>query len=416
MRILYVSQHFPPETGAAQGRAYDFARLLVTRGHDVTVLTGMPNYPTGIIPPEYRGKLVVRESLDGIKVIRTFLIPDTKKNAAVRLGNYLSFFMSSTLYGCFQGKPDVVYATVPQLFVGLAGFLLAKRFRSRFALEVRDLWVDFAEMLGEIHNPTVLQAARRLETFLYRRADPIIVVTKGYKDVIASRIGRSNRIHVIPNGVDPSMLQPQPKTNWIRDRYSAHDKFVVAYAGNVGLAQNIQTIIDAGEMLRDRPDVLFLIIGEGADRKRLKEYAESKRISNVIFVEQQTRRQVQEFLAAADALIVILKDHPLFRVTIPSKLFDYMAMERPILAGVDGEVRRIVEEANAGIYFDSEDPSALVQAILQLRSNPAIADNYGRNGREYVLRHYNRVKMVESLEQALRDQIGSSVPVNHVAN
>ncbi len=412
LRILYVTQHFPPETGAAQGRAFDLSRLLTARGRDVTVLTGLPNYPTGKIPEEYKGKLTFRETRDGINVIRSYLVADTKSSARVRIANYLSFMMSATAVGSVQHRPDVIYATIPQIFVGLAGYMLSRRFRTRFVLEVRDLWVDFAEMLGELTNPKLLAAARRLERFLYRSADELVVVTEGYKEHLTRSGLDPSRIHVVPNGIDPSHFVPSPKDNWVREKYGLDGKFVVSYAGNLGLAQNLKTVLDAAALLHEDGDVHFLLIGEGAERKALMDQATNHRLENVTFVEQQSREDIQTFMSASDALLVILKNHPLFHMTIPSKLFDSMAMQRPILAGVDGEVRKIVEIARSGLYFDSDSAVELVRRIGQMKNDAAACIEMGENGRRAVTTKYNREILVNILDSVLR---GEKTDVNRVA-
>lgn len=402
LRILYVTQHFPPETGAAQARAYNMSTHLIRFGHEVTVLTGFPNYPTGIIPAEYRGRKFMRETIDGVDVVRTFLVPDTKKNSPVRILNYSSFMVSSIMRGSFLARPDLVFATVPPLPVGLSGYLLSRRYRVPFVLEMRDLWVDFAGILGEIRQRSVLNFAKRLEAFLLRRADRIIVVTQGYKERLVDSGIPADKIGVVTNGTDPNVFRPGPKQNWVRDEFGLTGKFVVTYAGNLGLAQQVDTLILAAKEFQLDPRVHFLVIGEGVERAKLQAMANRLGLSNVTFVPQQPRNRVVDFLSASDALVVILRNNPLFHITIPSKVFDYLAMGRPILIGVDGEARRIVEQAGAGVYFDPDDPRHLAKLIRELADDPERASNYGRNGRAAAVEIYNSTKRARQLELNLR--------------
>lgn len=371
-------------------------------GHEVTVITGFPNYPTGIIPVEYRGRRFMRETVDGVEVVRTFIVPDTKKNAFVRISNYLSFMMSSVLRGSFLSRPDLVFATVPPLPVGLAGYLLSRRYRVPFVFEMRDLWVEFASILGEVRQTRMLNYARRLEHFLLEKADRVVVVTQGYKDHLIHRGISADKIGVVTNGVDPDVFKPGPKQNWVREEYHLADKFVVTYAGNMGLAQQVDTLVKAAKKLQTDPRIKFFLIGEGVERPKLQTLAENMGLENVIFVPQQPRDRVVDFLSASDALVVILRNDPLFHITIPSKVFDCLAMGRPILIGVDGEARRIVEEAGAGLYFSPDDPELLARLIKKLADDPEMAWKYGRNGRKAAIEIYNSDERARQLEQNLR--------------
>lgn len=402
MKILYVTQHFPPETGAAQGRAYNMSTYLTRFGHEVTVLTGFPNYPTGVVPPEYRGRKFMRETLDGVNVVRTFLVPDTKKNALVRVSNYTSFMISSVLRGVFLPKPDLVFATVPPLPVGVSGYVLSRRFHVPFVLEMRDLWVDFAGVLGEVRQPRLLDYAKRVERFLLEKAKRVVVVTHGYKEWLVRTGLPAGKIGVVTNGVDPDVFQPGPKQNWVRDELGLENKFVVTYAGNMGLAQQLDTVIRAAKELEADPRIRFLLVGEGVERSRLQALAHELRLTNVTFVPQQPKNRVIDFLSASDALVVILKNEPLFRITIPSKLFDCMAIGRPILVGVDGEARRIVEEAGAGLFFNPDDPTHLARAVKYFVEHPESAAICGCNARKAAVEAYNSAARARQLEEHLR--------------
>ncbi|WP_138419844.1 UDP-N-acetylglucosamine 2-epimerase [Aquibacillus sediminis] len=407
MKILYVSQHFPPETGAAQGRAYDMCKNLVKLGHDVTVVTGLPNYPTGKIPKKYKGKLQYREKIDGINVIRTFLVPDTKSGALKRLMNYFSFMFSSMISGAlFVRKPDVVIATSPQLFVGFSGYVLSKIHRSKFVFEVRDLWVDFAEGLGEFKNKKLLRMAKELERFLYYKADSIVTVTKGYKQHLIDHEGIfENKIEVVTNGVEVDKFNPiksETEKDVLKKEHNFNDKFVVLYAGNLGAAQGLDVVIDSAHILRNKKDIVFLMIGEGVEKVRLKEKKEELDLKNVIFEDGKTKDEIQEYYNMADASLVSLKSFSLFDITLPSKIFDSMAMAKPVLIGVNGEGRKIIEKANAGIYFESENGKELANGVINLYENPNMKKQMGVNARNYAIKKFARDVLASRLDKSLR--------------
>ncbi|MCK8827691.1 glycosyltransferase family 4 protein [Natroniella acetigena] len=401
MRILYISQHFPPETGAAQGRAYEMAKNLVKLGDEVTVVTGFPNYPEGEIHDQYKGKFFQRETIDGINIIRTFLVPDTKSGTLVRLLNYITFFISSIIGGIFAKKVDVVYATSPQLLVGLSGYILSILKRAKFVLEIRDLWVDFAIHLNQITNKFMIKAARFLENFLYNRAKKIIVVTNGFKKHLVSAGINSKKIEVVTNGMDENLFKPGDKDNWVRDKYNLKDKFVVMYAGNIGTAQGLEVVINAAKRTRENSDIIYTIIGAGVEEEKLKSLAQEYELDNVKFIGSQPKEKIVDFLSAADTLLISLCDLPLFDITIPSKVFDYMAMGKSILIGVKGEARKIIEKAEAGVYFQPENDEELTEGLFKLYEDEELRAKMGDNAREYAVNNFSRFKLAEKLNKVI---------------
>lgn len=403
MKILYVTQHFPPETGAAQSRAYETAKQLVKLGNEVTVITGFPNYPTGIIPDEYRKKLFQTEIIDGIKVKRTFIIPDTKVSTKRRLANYLSFMISSIFRGLYFSKYDIVYATSPQLFVGISGYILSKLHRSKFVFEVRDLWVDFAYELGQLKSKRILKIAKRIEGFLYKKADLIVTVTNGYRDRLISKGIDARKIKVITNGVDTLYYQPKDNNDSLRIEYNLVDKFVVLFAGNVGGAQGLDVVVQAANILKDDSDIIFMIIGDGVEKQRLIKISEEKKLKNIKFVENQPQDKIVDFHNMADASLVSLKKFDLFNITIPSKTFDTLAVGKPVLIGVDGEARNIIEEAEAGLFFEPENASQLAQHVVRLKDNKNLCKTMGKNARNAAVNKYQRHILVSRLELCLEN-------------
>lgn len=396
MKILYLSQHFPPEIGAAQARAYDMSMNLVEEGCDVTVVTAFPNHISS-------KKLVQSSKHLGLNVIRSYVVQDTKKSTIRRMLNYVSFMTTSIIAGLFAKKPDVVFATTPQLFVGLSGYVLSKLKRAKFVIEVRDLWVDFAEVLNQINNKKLLAMARKLEWFLFKQADHIIVVTHGYKRYLVEKGISESKIDVITNGVNPTemgLLVPEEGMK-IRSEYGLEDQFLILYAGNMGIAQGLQTVLEAAHKLKSVASITFVLIGEGAEKERLQTYKKEKDLHNVMILDSRAKQELNGFYAAADLCLVILKNHPLFDITIPSKLFDCLAMNKPILLGIGGESKEIVESLNAGLFFEPENAESLANVVLEATSNPHIMEQLEKDVRSKMLLKYNRQELSRNLARLL---------------
>lgn len=394
MKIVYITQHFPPEIGAAQGRAYDMSSNLSKLGHDLHVLTTFPN-------SQPINKVFEKEKVNNLTVYRSFRIRDTKTSTIRRLANYLSFMLSTCLSGVFVTKPDIVYATSPQLFQGVTGYFLSRVHRAKFVFEIRDLWVDFAELLGQLKNKKLLNLARKLEKFLYKKADHIIVVTHGYKKRLIDLGIKEDKITVIPNGVNPSSLNQlvTNHTNSVKQQYAIEDKFLVLYAGNIGAAQGLDTIISAAEQLKHDPSIVFMFIGGGVEKQTLMERARNLQLSNVLFIDSKKKEELASYYDAADIGIVSLKKHPLFEITIPSKVFDYMSMSIPVLIGVDGEAREIVEKHHAGFYFEPENPTDFIRSLKYAQNNPDVLKEIELNVKHELLQSFNRETQAKELSE-----------------
>lgn len=397
MRILYVSQYFPPEMGAPAARVYELSRYWVAAGHEVTVLTGFPNHPTGVLAPEYRRwwrRGTMREQVDGIDVVRTWLYPAPNRRPWERIVNYTSFFMSAALRGLALRRPDVVIATSPQLLVGLAGWWLARMKRCPFVFEVRDLWPESLVASGVGHDRSALiRTLRWLAGFLYRRAQRIVVVTEALKEELISRWGvPESRIAVVENGVDIDRFKPQTDRDALRRQLGLDGRFVAAYIGTLGYAHGLETVLRAAERVSAMGcrDVLFLLVGEGADKERLQNMAAQARLENVRFMDQQPREVMPSLINAADVCLVLLRRAPVFRTVLPSKMLEFMACGRPVVLGVDGYARGLLERGQAGVYIEPEDVEGLTAAVVELARDPERRRQLGENGREFVATHFSR--------------------------
>jgi colanic acid biosynthesis glycosyl transferase WcaI len=414
VKVLYVSQYFPPEMGAPAARASELSAHWTRKGHEVTVLTGFPNHPTGIVPANYRARmrrLISRETLEGTNVVRTWLLAYPNRKAYERMLNYSSFALSATITGCFVDKPDVVIGSSPQLLVGLAAWAIAQRHQAPFVFEVRDLWPESLAAVGMAgSNSHLYRWLSGIARFLYNHADHIVAVSPAFEDHLVSnwRLPR-HKISIVPNGVETKLFEPTARpTNLLRS-LQADGRFVVSYIGNMGMAHGLETLLTAASELQESaPDVLFLLVGEGADTDRILSSIANQGLRNVRFVAQQPRETIPAYIAASDACLVLLRKADLFHTVIPSKMLEFMACERPIIVGVDGQARNIMEVAHAGIYVEPENPHALASAILELKANPMLREALGRNGRRYILQYFSRGTTAANYIRVLENVTGKT--------
>jgi colanic acid biosynthesis glycosyl transferase WcaI len=406
MKILYISQYFPPEMGAPAARAVELSRPWAAAGHEVTVLTGFPNHPTGVVPADYREKfrrLVVCEQVDGIQVVRSWLLPFPNRRAYERMLNYSSFCISAASTGLFLARPDVVIATSPQLLVGLSGWWLARWKRVPFVFEVRDLWPESLAAVGMGDDGSLLhRSLAKIAGFLYSRSDRVVVVTPAFEDYLVEHWHVSReKIVVIENGVETQVFAPDTGTA-LRTELGLQGKFVVSYIGTMGMAHGLDTIIEAAEQLQlSNSEISFLVVGEGAEKERIVELARQRGLSNLRFVDQQPREKIPAYICASDACLVLLKKADLFKTVIPSKMLEFMSCARPVILGVEGQAQIILEEARGGMMIEPENSEALANAIRYLAATPEIAQRLGKNGREYIVRNFSRRQTAEKYIRTL---------------
>jgi len=405
LRILIVSYCCPPEVAAPASRVYENSSRFSELGHEVTILTGFPNHPRGKVFPGYRLRLIQRERMGDVNIIRVASLVAPNTSARNRLKSYLSLMLAQMI-GCLAAGPaDVVIGTSPPLFTALAGYVAALIKRCPFVFEVRDLWPENMIAVKALTNPLVIRVFRALELFLYRRARKIIPVTRGFRDYIADKGISAEHLAVITNGVDLSQYRPTDYPGNLARQLGLEGKFVAAYIGTVGINHGIQILLDAGEILRDCPDVVLLVVGDGAERRALEDQARRRRLTNVRFLGEEPRHRMPEYHALADCLLVLLRKADYFRRVIPSKIFVAMGMARPIVIGVEGESRDIIETAGAGIGVDPENPQAVADGIGQLRrlKRDGRLDEMGQRGRRYVARHFDRDALAQEYHRELLD-------------
>ena len=413
MKILYISQYFSPEMGAPAARASELSRHWVRMGHDVTVLTGFPNHPTGVVPAAWRSPLRhlrYSEGVDGVQVERTWLWPLPNRKAHERIRNYVSFCISAALTGVGLAKPDVIIATSPQLLCALAGWWIARWKRVPFVFEVRDLWPESLAAVGAGGEGTLLhRTLGAIAGFLYKRADRIVVVTPAFKEhLIRYWQVRAERIAVVENGVETDLFRlDEAAAAEIRNRLNLDHRFLICYVGTMGMAHGLETLIAAAEELQTTlPNAMFLLIGEGAEKQRIIELAAERRLTNIRFLDQQPREHIPAFISSSDLCLVLLKRTDLFKTVIPTKLLEYMACARPVIVAVDGQSRQIIEEARAGVFTPPEDSGALAKTICELAHDPARRNQMGTNGRQYIVEKLSRGQTAQNYISVLEELLG----------
>jgi colanic acid biosynthesis glycosyl transferase WcaI len=379
--------------GAPAARVSELSKHWVEAGHQVTVLTGFPNHPEGVLRSEYRKQFrrgVFREAINGINVVRTWLLPFPNRKAYERMLNYSSFALSAALVGSFLERPDVLIATSPQLLVGLSGWLISRIKRVPFVFEVRDLWPESLTAVG-MGNSFLRETLAKIAGFLYAKADHVAVVTPAFRErlILDWRVP-DQEISVIQNGVETTLFSPAGNSE-VRRELGREERFVVSFIGTLGFAHGLDCLISAAETLQtSHPDILFLLVGEGADRERIAQMAKSKSLSNIRFVPQQPRDRIPDYIRASDACLVLLRKSEVFETVIPTKMLEFMSCGRPVILGVNGQARKILEKSRAGIYVEPENPRALCDAIISLRDQPGLGEAMGRGGRAYITQNLSR--------------------------
>jgi len=408
MKILYISQYFPPEMGAPAARVSELSRHWAKSGHKVAVLTGFPNHPTGELHPDYKGKLwklLLKENENNLDIYRTWLMPLPNRKSYERILNYVSFCLSSSITGSFLNRPDVIIATSPQLLVGLSAWWISRIKKMPFIFEVRDLWPESitASGVGE-QKSAFAYTLSAISGFLYRNCDHLVVVTSAFKDDIIEKYGIDpEKISIVENGVETDLFTPEGDQDRVRQDLGLQKKFVVSIIGTFGLAHGLKTVLEAAEDLQDQyPNIIFMFVGEGTDKECLMDMAHKKGLSNVLFKQQQPREKIPAFIRASDTCLVLLKKAPVFKTVIPTKMLEFMACGCPIILGVEGQAQQLIETAQAGICIEPENTEELRDAIIKLYKDTKLRKNLGNNGRSYIVDNLSRKRTAATYIEVLK--------------
>lgn len=371
MRILFLSDNFPPESNAPASRLYEHARYWVAQGHEVTVITSAPNFPEGRVFEGYRNAWRHVSTLDGIRVVRVKTYITANEGFLRRTLDYMSFMASASFFGLFERAPDVVIATSPQFFTALGGWVLSALRARPFVFELRDLWPASIVAVGAMKKSPLIRGLEELELFLYHRAELIVAVTESFREDLVARGVAPQKIGVVRNGADLSWCQPHPRDAALATEFNLQDKFVVGYLGTHGMAHGLSHILDAAEMLRDRPEIAFFFAGSGAERSNIERWVRERRLDNVRLIPRQPKERVSALWSLCDLALIPLRDTPVFATVIPSKLFEAMGHSVPVLMSLpEGEATRIVHKTGCGVCVPPEDPGALATAIRALADDP----------------------------------------------
>ena len=398
MKILFLTDNFPPEVNAPATRTYEHCCEWVKAGHEVTVITCFPNYPTGKVYQGYKNSLFGKtESMNGIKVIRVWSYMTANKGFAKRILDFISFSVTSFFAGLFQSC-DVIIATSPQFFTALSGRTLHGFKRKPWIMEVRDLWPDSIKAVGAMKGNFILYYFSKEEKWCYKSADKIVVVTNSFKrDIIAKGIP-ANKIHIIKNGANTELFKPREKSQELLERHHLKGKKVLGYIGTLGMAHKIDFLIDS---IKGSSEYVLMILGNGAERENLEKKIQEERISNVVLLDSVPKHEVPDYIALQDAALINLRKSDLFKTVIPSKIFETSAMRIPILLGVDGEAREMIEEFGAGIYYEPENMDDFKTKLDYLFSSKEVYQSCQKGG-EQLAKAYDRKRLAAEMLEIIQ--------------
>jgi lipopolysaccharide/colanic/teichoic acid biosynthesis glycosyltransferase/glycosyltransferase involved in cell wall biosynthesis len=397
MRVLFVTQYWPPETGAAPARALHFARALARAGHEVRVITGLPNHPSGVIQPAYRGVRRATEHMSGITIERVWLHATPRKTALTRLWNHVSFALSALPVAGSAPRPDVVLASVPPLFLGLAAVAASRRFGAPLVLDCRDDWPRAAIALGEMRDGLLASALGALARWIQLRASRVIAVTPGMKRQLESRGFDLGRIVLLTNGADTELFKPAPLPN------GEGRTFTVLYSGTHGLVHGMEALIDAAERVQGRAEMRFVLVGDGVAKPGLERMVRERALPHVEFRGSLPPAELVGVIHDADVCVATTRDHEFSGETIPVKMFDYLACGRPVVAAVRGDAAEVIETSGAGVVVAPGDGVALADALVSLARDPQRRARLAAAGPPFIENAYSRRRIGERLTALLEE-------------
>lgn len=395
----------------------ELAQTLMAHGHQVTVLTGFPNFPSGQLYPGYRVQLMQKETIAGVPIVRVPLYPEHSRSEIKRAINYLSFALSAaTLGGCAVSKPDVMFVYHPPLTIGIPAYILSLFWRIPFVYQIQDMWPETLSATGMLRSTAVLKIIGRFAKWVYEKAAAICVISPGFHANLIEKGVPADKIHVISNWVDPEAYYVADPDHDLAEELRLSKRFNVMFAGIFGAAQGLEVVLEAAKLLRDLKDVQFVLVGDGMALPGLKKMANDQGLNNVLFLGRYPQDRMPALYALADVLLVHLKDDPLFSITIPHKTLTYLASGKPILAAVSGDTANVVTQAGAGIACPPSDPAALAEAVRKLyHFKRAELQRMGLNGRQAAQNLYSREHVVGKIEAVLQQATGSSRNAPHIA-
>lgn len=403
MKLLILTQYYPPEIGAPQNRLHELAVRLKANNIDVEVLTAMPNYPKMELFEEYKNGLIKEEIIDGVQVFRARIYVSKSKGILKRLLNYFSFVVTSYWRGRKLGNFDYLLVESPPLFLGYTAMALSKKLKAKLIFNVSDLWPESAEKLNIVSNKTLLKFAYNLEAKCYRKAHLITGQTQGIVDNIKFRFP-NKKVYWLPNGVDVEFYNPvlYSKSDFRIKHGFKNEDTLFFYGGILGHAQGLQTVLKAAKIVESITSIQIILQGAGPEKEELLKLKESLQLENVHFLPPVSKSEMPFILKEVDVALVPLRKLDLFQGAIPSKIFEALAMEKPLLLGVNGEAKaHFIDNAKAGLYFEPENEVCLAEKLEEFAQDKALIIKMGKNGREYVMKNFNRNKIAQDFIQHL---------------
>ncbi|MFT5488344.1 MAG: colanic acid biosynthesis glycosyl transferase WcaI [Paracoccaceae bacterium] len=401
MKILFLTENYPPETNAAANRVHERAKFWAEWGHDVTVITCAPNFPKGRLHDGYANKWYQTSVMDGIRVVRVKTYITANAGVARRMLDFLSFMITGFVASLFQKRPDVVVATSPQFFTAVAGWAVGLCRRRPFVLELGDIWPASIIAVGAMEPSFMIRMLERLELFLYRQSAAIVALTPKFKENLVGRGIDGDKIPIVINGVDTDRFQETPRDDALSAEWGLKDRFVIGYIGTHGMAHGLANVLDAAEQLRGNDRVTFLFVGDGAERDALMSRAAQEGLDNVQFIASQPRESMPSIWSVCDVALVHLRDSVVFSEVIPSKIFEAMAMGLPtLLVAPKGVASDIVLSTRSGVWVPAEQPDRLAHIAARLADKPRLLDMLGRNG-SAVSGRFSRRRQAEEMMQVL---------------
>lgn len=398
MKILLINQVFVSPEEPGHTRHFEMGQFIKERGHELVIVASDLNYQTGQRTVERRG-LYAEQIFDGVRVLRSYIYPAIHRSYFWRVIAFFSFMFSSIWTAMRVKDLDLVMGTTPPIFQAVSAWVVASLRRKPFLLEVRDLWPEFGISMGVLTNPVIIALSRWLENFLYKRATHILVNSPAYREYMLAKGVPADKVTYIPYGTDVDMFNPTIDGSSIRSELGIEDKFVILYAGALGQANDIDTLLRAAERLKKEERIRFVLFGDGKECARLESEAKRKHLHNVTFAGTRPKKDMPRIVASADLCLAILQDIPAFCTTYPNKVFDYMAAGRASIIVIDGITRELIETSRGGVYVPPADDAMLAQKILELSQNPAQVKEMGTNAREYLIKNLDRRdKLKETLD------------------
>lgn len=398
MHILFLTDNFPPEGNAPASRTWDHTMRWVDAGHEVTVITGAPNFPEGRVFEGYSNSWYSKEQMQGVHIVRVKTYITANEGFVKRILDYMSFMVSGTIAALCQKKPDLIVATSPQFFTSVAGWVVSGLRRKPFVFELRDIWPASITAVGAMKQSKTIRLLEKLELFLYRRASHIVSVTNSFKQELIHRGIDGSKISVVLNGVDSEKYTPvEKKDEDLAALLGVQGKFVVGYVGTHGMAHALQFLVDAAELLKDMPEICFLFAGGGAAKQRLEDYILEKGLRNIVILGRQSKEMMPKVWSLCDVSVAHLKNSPLFSTVIPSKIFESMAMGLPILMAVpEGEATQIVSDNECGIIVEPENARAIADAVVRLYSDKDLYERLSASSLQTAPR-YSRDRLASEM-------------------